>query len=479
MELVQQFKAPRKSLGDIDAEATATLIAAAADVALVIDREGIIRDVAFGSNDLALEGYSEWLGQSWLETVTVESRTKIDMLLREAGKQAISKPRQLNHPSTRGTADVPVLYSVVQIGQEGRVVALGRDLRKMAALQQRLLDAQQSIEREYQRLRQAETRYRLLFHMASEAVLILDADSQKVMEANPAAGKLMGAAARQLIGRIFPEGLDKGSAQQVQGMLNTVRAAGRADDMPVLSADGTREYLISASLFRQDNASYFLVRLSALRGEPGAATVPKLKSKLLEVVEMLPDGFVVVNPAGEILTANRAFLDFVQLTSEEQVRGEHLERWFGRANVELDVVMNNLRANGSLRMFPTVLRGEFESVVEVEVAAVSVPSGDTPCFGFTFRPASNSESAKPAGAPHLPKSIAQLSELVGRVPLKDLVQETTDVIERMCIEAALELTGDNRASAAEMLGLSRQSLYVKLRRHGLGDLNSEGDTPES
>lgn len=476
MELVQQFKAPRKSLGDIDAEATATLIAAAADIALVIDREGIIRDVAFGSNDLALEGYSEWLGQSWLDTVTIESRSKIDMLLREAGKQAISKPRQLNHPSTRGTADVPVLYSVVQIGQEGRVVALGRDLRKMAALQQRLLDAQQSIEREYQRLRQAETRYRLLFHMASEAVLILDADSQKVMEANPAAGKLMGAAARQLIGRIFPEGLDKGSAQQVQAMLNTVRAAGRADDMPVLSVDGMREYLISASLFRQDNASYFLVRLSPLRGEPGAATVPKLKSKLLEVVEMLSDGFVVVNPAGEILTANRAFLDLVQLTSEEQVRGEHLERWFGRANVELDVVMNNLRANGSLRMFPTVLRGEFDAVVEVEVAAVSVPSGDMPCLGFTFRAASQSESVKPASAPHLPKSIAQLSELVGRVPLKDLVQETTDVIERMCIEAALELTGDNRASAAEMLGLSRQSLYVKLRRHGLGDLGPDSDT---
>lgn len=479
MELVQQFKAPRKSLGDIDAESTATLIAAAADVALVIDREGIIRDVAFGSNDLALEGYSDWLGQSWLETVTIESRSKIDMLLREAGKQAISKPRQLNHPSTRGNADVPVLYSVVQIGREGRVVALGRDLRKMAALQQRLLDAQQSIEREYQRLRQAETRYRLLFHMASEAVLILDAESQKVVEANPAAGKLMGSAARQLLGRVFPEGLDKGSAQAVQAMLNTVRAAGRADDMAVLSADGTREYLISASLFRQDNASYFLVRLSPLRGEPGAASVPKLKSRLLEVVEVLPDGFVVVNPAGEILAANRAFLDFVQLTSEEQVRGEHLDRWFGRADVELNVVMNNLRTNGSLRMFPTVLRGEFDSVVEVEVAAVSVPSGDMPCFGFTFRPATGTDTNLRVGSPHLPKSIAQLSELVGKVPLKDLVQETTDVIERMCIEAALELTGDNRASAAEMLGLSRQSLYVKLRRHGLGDLGTEAETPET
>jgi DNA-binding NtrC family response regulator len=52
------------------------------------------------------------------------------------------------------------------------------------------------------------------------------------------------------------------------------------------------------------------------------------------------------------------------------------------------------------------------------------------------------------------------------------VRETTDVIERMCIESALMLTGDNRASAAEMLGLSRQSLYVKLHRYGLGDLSS-------
>ena len=73
----------------------------------------------------------------------------------------------------------------------------------------------------------------------------------------------------------------------------------------------------------------------------------------------------------------------------------------------------------------------------------------------------------------LPRSVGQLTELIGRVALKDLVRESTDMIERLCIEAALELTNDNRASAAEMLGLSRQSLYVKLRRYGLGDLSPE------
>ena len=84
-----------------------------------------------------------------------------------------------------------------------------------------------------------------------------------------------------------------------------------------------------------------------------------------------------------------------------------------------------------------------------------------------------SRASRAAAARPPLRSVEQLTELIGRVPLKDLVREATDVIERLCIEAALDLTSDNRASAAEMLGLSRQSLYVKLRRYGLGDSGAE------
>jgi DNA-binding NtrC family response regulator len=57
--------------------------------------------------------------------------------------------------------------------------------------------------------------------------------------------------------------------------------------------------------------------------------------------------------------------------------------------------------------------------------------------------------------------------LIGRVPLKELIRDAADIIEKMCIEAALRQTGNNRASAADLLGLSRQSLYLKLRRYNL------------
>jgi DNA-binding NtrC family response regulator len=59
--------------------------------------------------------------------------------------------------------------------------------------------------------------------------------------------------------------------------------------------------------------------------------------------------------------------------------------------------------------------------------------------------------------------------------MKDLVRDTTDVIERMCIEAALKLTGNNRASTARVLGLSRQALYLKMNRFGIVDGEAEGD----
>jgi DNA-binding NtrC family response regulator len=69
----------------------------------------------------------------------------------------------------------------------------------------------------------------------------------------------------------------------------------------------------------------------------------------------------------------------------------------------------------------------------------------------------------------LVRSSEELSMLVGKVPLKEILAETTDLIEQLCIKAALDLTKDNRVSASEILGLSRQSLYIKLRKYGLVD----------
>ncbi len=478
MELAPQkssrhFKWPKKSLASLDALAAGKLLTAAADIALVIDAKGIIRDISLGSDELSREGPEDWLGKAWVDTVTVESRGKIEDILREAGGKAAPRWRQVNHPSPRGP-DLPMRYSAVQVQADGRIVAVGRDLRAMAAMQQRLFDAQQSLEREYARLNHGETRYRLLFQISTEAVLVVDAATAKLVEINPAADRLLSKRFKRTLGRAVTDFFDPASATAVQAVLDAVRFAGKADEISVRLLDVPAEHILAASLFRQENSSHVLVRLSSAAPGGHGAVVPRAKSTLLKVVEQLPDGFVVTDAAGHILTANTRFLDLAELATEDQARSRSLDQFIGETGVDFTVLAANLREHGSVRNFATRMTGENGASEDVEITAVAALDGEQPCLGFTIRTLSRRVSkSSGSGASPMTRSVEQLTELVGRVSLKDLVRESTDIIERLCIEAALELTNDNRASAADMLGLSRQSLYVKLRRYGLGEL--EGD----
>ena len=66
----------------MDANSAARLLVAASDITLVLDDKGVIRDFAVGGESFTKD--REWLGQKWIETVTVESRPKVEEMLREA-----------------------------------------------------------------------------------------------------------------------------------------------------------------------------------------------------------------------------------------------------------------------------------------------------------------------------------------------------------------------------------------------------------
>jgi transcriptional regulator PpsR len=468
-EPISPFRDAGAALGVLDAETLGSAIVAASDIALVLDRDGLILDLAFNGVEIARDGVSAWIGQRWVETVAEDSRHKIEEMLETVGADAIPPPRQVNHVTPKG-GELPVSYSAIPFGAEGRVLALGRERRSLAALQSRLVEAHHATEREYARLRDAEMRYRLLFQVSTESLLIVDAATRKVVEANPSAEKLIAGGQRRLAGRVFPYGFAADSAAELERLCARARASGRADGARAALMDG-QATVVSAALFRQDASAFLLIRV-ALEGAAAEAPAPEDMRAAAMIVSAAPEGYVATDDEGVIRWTNTAFLNLAQLATEEQAIGQPLDRFLGRPGVDMQVLMSTLRESGSVRMFATSLRGEFGSVVDVELCGAKAGEADAPIFGFLIRNVETRIAPRMDAA--LPRSVEQLTELVGRVPLRDLVRETTDVIERLCIEAALELTGDNRASAAEMLGLSRQSLYVKLRRYGLGDL----DTPE-
>jgi transcriptional regulator PpsR len=463
-------------IGDLDPRAAVRLVESTSDLVLLLDEAGGVLEVSVHDGSLAGLGAAAWVGRPWVDTVTVESREKIVASLADAAQATPSRWRQVNHP-VPGADDLPVLYMTVPVQSESagaaRMVAFGRDLRSTVALQRRLVEAQQTMERDYWRFREADTRYRHLLQTSHEPLLVVDGQNQRIVEANPAAEALVARSRGGAVGMALATLFDDASAEPLQGLLAAARAVGKRDPVRLtLAEDGTLAW-VSATLFRQDQLPFLLLRVvpevKLAHSHPAVnGSVSAAQGLYQAYVGQASDGLVFTDAQGRVLSANRTFALMAQLSAEEQARGEMLDRWLGRTGVELSVLVTNLRQRGSVGLFTTALRGEFGAQIEVEISASVLTMPDGPRLGFAIRDISRRLQGEERTPDRVSRSVSELTELVGRVPLKDIVSETTELIEQLCIEAALQMTHGNRASAAQLLGLSRQSLYVKLNRFGMG-----------
>jgi transcriptional regulator PpsR len=462
----RQAKSPADlgALSDLAPKMAETLAAAMGDVALVVDSNGVVQSAAFGGSDPMIANPGDWVGRKWADIVTSETRPKVQQLLREVSTAGVSRLRQVNHPAASGP-DIPVAYSAVRLGEHGPLLVVGRDLRTISAIQRRLVETQQTMERDYWHRRQAETRYRLLFQIASDAVLIVDAGTLRIVEANAAAGQLFGAPPDKVTGKPIGAWFERAALGALEEKLASARITGRAVEAMAPLTGGHGEVRLNATPFRSEGSTLLLVRAHSQDVHENEAANTALP--LAEFIERTPDGVVVTDSDGVVMSANPAFLELAQLANEELARGRSLGDWVGRPGGDLSMIIGIVRKHGVARPLVTALRDQHDQSIEIELSAAAISHGERECIGFTLRSIERRMMVATRGVQDLATAVEQLTALVGRVSLPDLVRDTTDLVEHHLIKAALELTGDNRTSAAEILGLSRQSLYVKLRRHGL------------
>jgi transcriptional regulator PpsR len=452
-------------LPSLDPSTFSKLLGVVSDLTLVMDSQGVVEDVSVGRDSLSALGCQNWIGRHWLDTVTVESRLKIQDLLQSRGGTEDMRWRHVNHASTLGN-EVALQYVVLPL-EGGKLLALGRDLESLAELQRRLVETQQSMERDYLRLRHIEARYRVLFDTTSEAVFMVDGSTQRVLEANVGAQALLKDAGKRLVGRDVRECFDADSQGEVQSLLRTALATGRIEMCSARVAGLAATWTVSATVFRQEGGAQFLVRLVTRESMLAPRQEPGSSAALSEAMERFPDGWLLTDTTGVIKSVNEEGMALLGLTASSQVVGQNMERWLLRGAVDWGVLNTSLRQQLPVRNFATEVRTLSGMTLPVEVSAVCLARPE-PMYAFFVRDMDRRlQGGVSSALQSQANPFAELSQLVGRRPIKDIVGETVDTIERMCIEAALELTHNNRASAAEMLGLSRQSLYVKLRRFGM------------
>jgi len=301
----------------------------------------------------------------------------------------------------------------------------------------------------------------------------------KVVEANLAALRALSLTPGQ---DLLPE-LPAAEHETFHAMLTRVREQGRAPGMIVHLGVDRDAWTMRASLMTSEPGQVFLLQLSpmtaSLQAPPDTVRTRALKVPVDDLLERLPDALVVIDQDGTILRANPAFLDLIQVGAEGSVLGERLGRWVSRPGADVAVLLATVQRHRFVRLFSTSIVGDLTSEVAVEISAAGNSDTNARFIALLIRdisrripyanagPTGNVTESNQAEGNTLLAALGTMADHLGQTSLPTLIKETVSLVERHYIEAALERADGNRTATAEMLGLSRQSLYMKLNRYGL------------
>ncbi|MGL4237319.1 transcriptional regulator PpsR [Tabrizicola sp.] len=460
------------SLPDLPADPAArqlvlALVGAASDLTLLVSPEGLVEAVVVNPQSGLSALVGGWEGKHIQTLFAEESWTKLSPRLRETEN---GPALELNHAGAV-QYEFPVRYVIRKWQDSGRVLLMGRDLRALAEVQQQLVQAHRAIGRDHEAQRELETRYRVLMEENSFPLLIVSETTGRIVDLNSTAARLLGAARNDLLNAPVAQEFD---GRRRGELLETLARNATSDSAAFLDLNVRRtgqRVKINAKMFRASRDRLLLCRIGL--SESAQTQQSDLSAMLQSLFDKGTDAIVFLDSNGVIKSANEAFLNLTDSHSQSVVVDRAFSDFLSRGAVDLKVLLDNVKRVGHLRHYRTRLNTDYMGEVSVELSAAMFQDRGKQFVAIIARDSVVTDSVVWPTVAVDNEGLRNVMRLVGYSTLKDIVAETTEIIEKMCIEAALEMSGNNRAAAAELLSLSRQSLYVKLRKFGI--LNKEAE----
>lgn len=219
------------------------------DVMLGLDLGGIIERAVL-ANAIANEVTTDWVGQRWADTVT-GGTDQVQRMLEDAKATGVSPFSELvqRFPSGR---ELRVEYTTVRLGGGAGLIAIGRSLEAVSGLRSRLIEGRETMERDFWKLRDVATRYRLQFDLSPQPLILID-DELELLEANPIA--------LQVIGQAGIIDLDLAQRSLLRSTLARVREQGRAPGVLIRFSDN-QTWLVRASIVSVEGVPAYLLQLA-------------------------------------------------------------------------------------------------------------------------------------------------------------------------------------------------------------------------
>ncbi|WP_299850005.1 transcriptional regulator PpsR [uncultured Roseovarius sp.] len=445
------------------------LIERASDVAIMVGFDGVVEGILVNPECPSLGCLDHWVGRPFDEFLTIESREKYSGRSGSmfADLDFVPRSLQLNHMDNADW-EFPIRYTLHRVAGRNSLLLFGRDMQPVAEVQQRLVSEQIARDRDQQKIRSSETFYRVVLGASETPLLVVEPETGRLRDLNSAAATLLGSNVETLAGSSFAQALEGG---RKSGVIEALRTAASAEEMKVVEIAARRsgrDLVAFAQYFRAAGDLFLLCRLAPV--EDADAAGPEMAQSLAALFTEASDAIVLTDSKGLIRDANEAFLILTDAAQNRDVRNKSLGDFLVRGGVDLKLILETTVKKGRLRSYGTQILSAVGTRANVDISSARLRRRDGDLgFGLIIRDTTPREVVETdSGASVMSEEAMQnVMDLVGTASLKTLVSATSDVIEKMCIETAIKLTSNNRAAAAEMLGLSRQSLYVKLRKHGL------------
>jgi transcriptional regulator PpsR len=446
------------------------------DIAVLVSGTGIVEGVVTNPEAQSFGPLDRWIGHDFQDFLTIESRSKYTerTCAMNGDPDLVPRSLQLNHVDD-GTNEFPVLYSIHRVLGRDAFFLFGRDLRPVAEVQQRLVAEQVARERDQEKLRSIEAFYRLVLEASETPLVLVEPESGRIRDLNSAAAVLLGSNVEALRRSTLTQAFEGG---RKNNPLDAIHAAATAEAMvsvDIVSRRNGKNLSVVPQFFRAAGELCLLCKLVSddTSARDGFEAAPFLAALFTEA----SDAIVLTDSKGIIRDANDAFLMLTDTAQIRDVKGKSLADFLARGTVDLKLILETTLKNGRMRSYSSQIASALGVRIGIDLSSTRLRQGGNDLgIGIIIRDVSPQDvgDVSPGDSVMSEEAMKSVMELVGTASLKSLVAATSDVIEKLCIETALELTLNNRVAAAEMLGLSRQSLYVKLRKYDLLERGNGG-----
>jgi len=445
------------------------------DIAVYLDAQSTIQGISVNPESPSLGCLDHWVGRPFTHFMTPESSAKFTERLAELAKSTDGAVRaiELNHMDN-ATWEFPVRYTLHRIGDNGELLLIGRDMQPLAEVQQRLVQEQFARERDQQVLRSEQTLFRVVLEQSETPFIIIEPEKARIRNINTAAATLLGSNHDTLTGNIMSQTFEGRRRGEFMEALQGAANAESALTVEAVSRRNGRVFNLRPKFFRAAGELLLLCVIEPT--DDSDTTGPEFAHSLASLYAAATDAIVLIDGKGFVREANEAFLVMVDAMQLRDVQDQSLSEYLMRGSVDLKLLLDSASKKGPIRHYTAQLKSTVgnRTPVDISISRLRQRGGELG-FGLIIRDTSSSQvpDVEDKNVVVSEEAMRNVMDLVGTASLKDLVSATSDVVEKMCIETAVQITNNNRVAAAQMLGLSRQSLYVKLRKHGL--VNSDKD----